>query len=425
MTRSPNRFLPALRTLIVATVVGLAAGACSPTSADDTVVLGALYPVSGRQGPGGVDEARGAALAVDLANERGGVGGAPVRLDVVDVDTADGAPAAMERFHDRGVDVVVGSYGSTISAPAARAAHRLGMLLWETGAVGEVGADAGAGTSFFRLAPMGANLGRAAVAFVRDQLSPLLEAGEPLRYAVAYVDDAYGRAVGLGAAREAEASGQSLAGVFPYDLRGLDAAALVRDIANAQPDVLFVSAYLDDGIAIREATVDQHVPLRATIGTSSSYCMPSFGATLGAAAVGLFASDKPDAAQLRADALSPAAAEELRWARERYRGLHGEDMSAAALAGFANTWALVGHVLPAARDLSPGAVAATARGLRLDPGSLPNGAGLDLAGPELPDAGENRGAVSVIWQWVAERTRAVVWPPAYATESLRLIPILQ
>jgi len=73
--------------------------------------------------------------------------------------------------------------------------------------------------------------------------------------------------------------------------------------------------------------------------------------------------------------------------------------------------------------VSAGEVAAAARSVKLEGGALPNGAGLDLAGPGLDDAGENRRAVSVIWQWVDVRTQAVVWPPAFATRPLQAIPI--
>ncbi|HVL27753.1 MAG TPA: ABC transporter substrate-binding protein [Acidimicrobiales bacterium] len=414
----------AVAALVAVLVAGTAAGCARPPDSD-ALVIGAVYPVSGKQGPGGTEEAAGARLAVELANARGGVHGRPVRLDIVDVGAGEAAPSAMDDLKRRGVDLVLGSYGSTISAPAAVAAQRRGMLLWETGAVGEIAPEAGAGESFFRLAPMGASLGRAAVAFVRDQLQPLLGPPAELRYAVAYVDDAYGRSVGLGAVDEVERSGHVLAGAFPYDLRGFDAPALVRAIAETRPDVLFVSAYLEDGVALRAETVAQGLPLRASVGTSSSYCMPSFAARLGAAAVGLFASDKPDAAQVRADALSPEAKDALDWANRRYRQRHGEDMTPAALSGFANTWALVGHVLPAAGPgAAVGTVAEAARGVKLGPGSLPNGAGLDLTGPGVLDAGENRAAVSVIWQWVDDRTQAVVWPPAFATRPLQAIPIL-
>ncbi|MDQ4070587.1 MAG: ABC transporter substrate-binding protein [Actinomycetota bacterium] len=412
---------------VLALAVSLVASACSGAggaAGAGAVTLGAVYPVSGRQGPGGMEEANGARLAVDLANERGGVYGRPVRLELVDVDRGDAAPRAVERLRQRGVEVVLGSYGSTISAPAAAAAQRAGMLLWETGAVGQVGTDAGAGESFFRLAPMGAGLGRAAVAFVRDELASKLSTAGPLRYAVAYVDDAYGRAVGLGAADEARESGQELVATFPYSVRGLDADALVRAIAETRPDVLFVSAYLEDGIALRRATVSQGLRLQASIGTSSSYCMPSFAAALGPAAVGLFASDKPDGREVRLDALRPEGREVLAWGRARYQERHGEEMTPAALSGFANAWALVGHVLPAAGGSGSAAeVAEAARAVKLEAGSLPNGAGLDLAGPEAADAGENRRAVSVIWQWVDPTTQAVVWPPAFATRPLQAIPI--
>jgi branched-chain amino acid transport system substrate-binding protein len=413
--------LKPLRAVLVATLL-LAAG-CTTSHGGDALTIGAVYPISGLQGPGGIDEANGARLAVELANERGGVNGRPVRLRLLDVDRGDAAAAAFEKLHKEGIGVVLGTYGSTISAPAAVAAQRTGLVLWETGAVGLVGNDAGAGESFFRMAPMGSSLGRAAVAFVRDQLGSSLTTAAPLRYAVAYVDDAYGRSVGLGAAEEAQVSGQELVGTFPYSIRDLDAPALVRRIAATQPDVLFVSAYLDDGIALRKAQVSEGLHLKASIGTSSSYCMPSFAAALGPAAVGLFASDKPDGRDVRLDALGPAGRDVLTWGRARYREHYQADMTPAALSGFANAWALVGHVLPSAGGMSAPEVAQAARTVKLDGGTLPNGAGLDLAGPGTDDAGENRRAVSVIWQWVDAATQVVVWPPAFATRPVQSIPI--
>ena len=411
------------RLAVLAAVVSLVATACAPAGDGGAITIGAVYPVSGRQGPGGVEEERGARLAVELANQEGGIRGRKLRMELVDVDRAEAAPEAMGRLRRSGARLVLGSYGSTISAAAAAAADRTGMLLWETGAVGMLPSGAGPGRTFFRLAPEGANLGRAAVAFVREQLAPLLP-GSPVRYAVAYVDDAYGRTVGQGALDEVGAGGQVLAGAFPYDVEGLDATALVGRIAASRPDVLFVSAYLEDGIAIRRATVDAHLPLQATIGTSSSYCMPSFAAALGPAAVGLFASDKPDAARVREDALTDEGRNTLRWGRARYEERYREPMTAAGLSGFANAWALVGHVLPASAGLEPHQVADAARRLKLPPGTLANGAGLDLAPPGAVDAGENRAAVSVIWQWVDARTQAVVWPPSFATRPLVRIPIL-
>ena len=64
----------------------------------------------------------GVQLAVQLVNADGGVGGRPVELVPVDIPSADAAPGAIARLDDDGVRLVLGSYGSTISAPAAEAA---------------------------------------------------------------------------------------------------------------------------------------------------------------------------------------------------------------------------------------------------------------------------------------------------------------
>ncbi len=402
-------------------VVGASLPACS--SSTPVVRLGAVYPVGGGYGPDGVDEWRGAQLAVDRINAAGGVHGRHVTLTLKDAESPDAVPGVFDQLHAAGVDLVLGTHQSLLSTTAAVSAARRGQLLWETGAVGETNAAMQPGRSFFRLAPMGANLGRAAVSFVGDELDARLPPHHPLRYAVAYVNDAYGRAVGQGALDQVSTAGQILAGSFSYQPATTDFSPLVARLAAAKPDVLVVAAYLEDGVAMRRATVAANVPLLASIGTSSSYCMPAFGAQLGRDAVGLFASDKPDGQVIRPDALLAPARQELAWARARYQSRWHAEMSAAALGGFANTWALVDHVLPRAAALTAQGVASAALTTKLAPGSLANGSGLDLAPPGAPDAGANRGAASVIWEWVAPGQRAVVWPPAFATTGISVVPI--
>ena len=411
-------------------LVAMFAAGCAGAASQREVTVGALYPRSGPQGAGGSEEERGVQLAVEWVNSHGGIKGQKVRLKSIDTPRAEAVPAALEQMKATGVTVVLGSHGSAISATAADVAGRLDMTFFETGAVGELAGEFVSGRNFFRLAPMGANLGAAAVAFVRDQLhgpgrlpTPSGSTGQPLRYAVAYVDDAYGRSVGGGAAEEARSSGQEVAGTFPYAPSTVDFGAVVAGIAASRPDVLFVAAYLEDGVALRKATLDAGIPLRASIGTSSSYCMPSFGDRLGDGAVGLFASDKPDAAEVRPEALAPEGRAALSWVRERYESRHREAMSAPALSGFSNALAVLGHVLPAAGDLGQPEVSRAALKVKLSEGTLANGAGLDLAAPGSIDAGANRRSAGVIWEWVAPRTRAVVWPPAFATHPITVLPI--
>jgi branched-chain amino acid transport system substrate-binding protein len=380
--------------------------------------------LSGSQGPGGVEEYRGVQLAARLANQAGGVAGRPIELVPVDVPEADAAPGAIGELAGKGVNVVLGSYGSTISEPAARAASERGLVFWETGAVGELMGMRAGGERVFRVAPAGALLGKAAMDFVGGQLLPKLgRRPGGLRYTVAAVDDQFGDGVAQGAVRELRARGYTVAGDLRYDPRRYDKAQVVRRIAATRPDVLFVVAYLDDGIAIRREIVRQGLELVANIGTSSSYCMPAFGAALGRDAVGLFASDKPAADWLSARGLEPEAVALLNRANHAYRDAWGESMSAAALAGFAGAWALLHFVLPRAGSTDPDQVAGAARAVRIPEGGLPNGSGLQFGAPGTADAGANLRAATVIWEWVGVNDRQITWPPRFATAPVKALEI--
>jgi len=411
-----RRLAPALAAL------ALVAAACTAQAAPAPFVVGAIYPLSGSQGPGGVDEHRGVLLAAELTNADGGVVGRPIEVRSIDVGSADAAPSAIEQLHGDGVDVVLGSYGSTISAPASLATAARHMLFWETGAVGTLpmGADSGALT--FRVPPTGGTLGRNAIAFTADRLARGLgrDPGS-LRYAVSFVDDVYGRSVADGAKAELAARGLDLVGSVGYDLQTFDSGAVAARIARLRPDVLFVSAYLDDAVAMRRALVRRRVPLLASIGTSSSYCMPAFGATLGADAVGLFASDKPSANAIDPTGLAPDAAALLARADTAYRERYDESMSPAGLAGFSAAWALFHDVLPASDALTPDGIADAALAQDLPRGSLPNGSGLRFGRAGEAGAGDNLEAASVIWEWVHPGHAEVVWPPEFATT--RVLPM--
>ena len=130
----------AMRRIGALVALGVVAASCTTASPDaesaDTVVVAAVYPLSGSQGQGGVDEHRGAMLAADLVNADGGIAGRTIEIRSVDVTAAEAAPGAIESFAAEGIDVVLGSYGSTISAPASETAAANDMLFWETGAVG-------------------------------------------------------------------------------------------------------------------------------------------------------------------------------------------------------------------------------------------------------------------------------------------------
>jgi branched-chain amino acid transport system substrate-binding protein len=408
------------------TVVACTSSSGGSGSGPTPIRLGAIYPLSGAQGDGGIDEHRGVLLAQQLVNADGGVNGHPVQITSIDVAGSDAAASAVDELHNAGIQMVLGSYGSTISGPASSETAAKGMLFWETGAVGMLPMSSDMGSLTFRVPPTGGTLGRSAIDFMDQVLAPKLHRDPAsLTFAVANVNDVYGTTVADGAIAELKARGLTLAGQFPYDFTTFNPTRLARRIAAVKPDILFVSAYLKDGMALRRALVAQHVPLLANIGTSSSYCMPAFGDTLGSKAVGVFASDKPDAKWLNPDGLQPAAAALLERANGAYEDHYGTYMSAPALSGFSASWALFKDVLPTAASMAPTDVAAAARTADITKGSLPNGSGLRFGAPGTPGAGDNLLAASVVWEWVAPGVAKVVWPPAFASSSIKRVGALR
>src|SRR4051794_15372011 len=228
---------------IVLALCALAAvvSACGGSDEHATRV-GVLYPLTGAQGMQGTEEQRGVKLAAEWANDHGGIDGNKVELVTVDTPRAESVPDAMRAMAAEGITVVVGSHGSAISAAAAETATKENVVFWETGAVGQIAPDVTGGSRFFRLAPMGANLGAAAIDFLTNTLQSKLGVDRPMRIAVTNVDDAYGRAVADGATEQITKDGAVDAGRFQYPLTGADYGALADQIGAAHADALFVAA---------------------------------------------------------------------------------------------------------------------------------------------------------------------------------------
>src|SRR6266508_1499989 len=107
------------RPLACLVVLLLAAGGCA--GADDPpkpVRVGAVYPLSGSQGMGGVDEYRGVVVAAELVNHDGGVAGRKVAVERVDVPEADAAPGAVQALSVHGTAIIEVCNVSLNSGPA-------------------------------------------------------------------------------------------------------------------------------------------------------------------------------------------------------------------------------------------------------------------------------------------------------------------
>ena len=385
-----------------------------------TFTIGAVYPLSGPQATGGREELSGVQLALDLAREHNLLGSRTVKLVVRDATTPTAAVSAVDNLIDtQHVDMLIGTYGSTLAEAAAAEADRRHVVYWETGAVSD-------GVTMnkryvFRTVAAGSTLGNTAVEFVAAVLLPQqkLHAGDT-RAAIVYVNDAYGKSVAFAEAARARSHGIPVVAMLPYDAAFYDASTLASQIAAARPDFLFDVSYIDDGVAIWQQVVRQHVKLRAAVGTSSAFCMPAFAERVGPAAAGVYAADKPDE-QVNAGALSPAAKALLGAARTRYAATHsGAQLSIPVMAGLVGGWTLFYDVLPQLGAKTDSETIRSAA-LRVDVAvsGAPNGGGVRFGTPGSADEGQNQLAASEVGQWELVNGRMdmrILYPAAYASD---------
>jgi branched-chain amino acid transport system substrate-binding protein len=400
----------------------LIAAACSqsPSSQANELVLGAIYPLTGPQAAGGKEELAGVRAALTLAQTTGAMK-FPVRLDVVDAASPEAAAAAVDHLvRDDHVAAILGTYGSTLSAAASARAEQLKTVYWETGAVADpITAQR---HYVFRTVATGSSLGRMAVTFTHDVLMRDAKVSSP-RVVVVRVNDIYGRSVGGGEQALASSLGISVIDVIEYDPHVYDAAAIAARVAADRPDFLWDVSYLDDGVAIWQALLRQHVTLKAAVGTSSAFCMPAFSERLGTASVGVYAADKPDG-DIRSAALSTAGEALLVQARSLYaHDNSGASMSIPAVAGFVGGWTLFQDVLARMSGaVAPDAIRSAALAVDVPVGDTINGGGVRFGGAGTLDEGQNTRAAAVVGQWQAVGVMKIVYPPAYATASPMEMP---
>jgi branched-chain amino acid transport system substrate-binding protein len=393
-----------IRRFAVLLLALLIAAACAQTQSNQgsQLVLGAIYPLSGPQAEGGREELGGvqAALRVSHAN---------VRLQVVNATTPQQAVAAVDTLvHDYHVPAILGTYGSTLSAAASTRAEELKTVYWETGAVADpITAHR---RYVFRTVATGSSLGRMAVAFTGEVLVPEYAIKGP-RAVIVQVDDIYGQSVAGGEEELARSAGVDVVDVIKYNQNAYDPTVIAAKVAEDRPDFLWDVSYLDDGVAIWNAILKQHVPLKGAVGTSSAFCMPEFSKRVGAGSIGVYAADKPDAA-ISPSALTPSALALLRQAQAAY----GPPMDIPAVAGFVGGWTLFHYVLPSVSGtVSSESIRADAMNVDVPVGDSINGGGVSFAGVGALDEGQNTRAAAVIGQWQAVGVMKVLYPAAFAT----------
>lgn len=234
---------------LAACALGVSAVAAAGAPADRTagpLVIAVESPQSGEQASNGLDQLRGVQLAVRQVNARGGVLGRQVRIHRADDrgDAALATPVARAVIR-RGIPFVIGPYNSSVGIRNLPLYRRAGVLpVWNTSRDDTAGAGATVQPMNSQIAPVEARH----VAAVGARRVTML------------VDDTANGAFTAGMAdrlgARLSARGVAVTRISIVERADAPAGYYEEKVAEAlatTPDLIYVSTYFPEGIAIARA----------------------------------------------------------------------------------------------------------------------------------------------------------------------------
>ena len=393
----------------------------------ETVRIGVIYDLSGPFAAGGsVACAVGTQIAIDLVNEKGGIGGkykvAPVNAD--SQSKADVAINEVERLiNQEKVDIINGVYSSAHAVPLAAKIEQQKKILWITTAVSTAVFKDKNLHYVFRAQIHSDQYGQAFASFISEHAKAKLGM-EPkdVKVALIHEDGPYG--VGVAAADEAYSKEAGLQVVLKegYSAAAPDLSVLVTKLKRARPDVISHAGYNPDITLFLRQARENGLHFKMLFGNGAGYSQLDKLRASFAADIDNFCNIDPVPAQLLDPAkLAPGIGDLTKTMVERYKTKTGAtDIPPHCSMGFNQTWVLLNNVLPVAKEkygsFDPEAVRKAALDVDIPPGGTIQGYGVKFYPPDTQLSGQNERSTPVVMQNAGEHI-SVVWPTNIRTQE--------
>jgi branched-chain amino acid transport system substrate-binding protein len=393
----------------------------------ESVRIGVLYDLTGPFAAGGsVACSVGTQIAIDLVNEKGGIGGkykiAPVAADTQ--SKPDVAINEAERLiSQEKIDILNGVYASSHAVPLSAKVEQQKKILWITTAVSTAVFKDKNLQYVFRAQIHSDQYGQAFASFLSEHAKEKLGI-EPkdVKVALIHEDGPYG--VGVAAADEAYSKQAGLQVVLKegYSASAPDLSVLVTKIKRARADVISHAGYNPDITLFLRQARESGLRFKMLFGAGAGYSQldklrASFGPD-----IDNFCNIDPVPAQLLDPAkLAPGVGDLTKTMVERYKQKTGAvDIPPHCSMGFNQTWVLLNNVLPVAKEkyggFDPEAVRKAALDVDIPPGGTIQGYGVKFYPPDTPMSGQNERSTPVVMQNAGEHI-SVVWPDNIRTQA--------
>jgi branched-chain amino acid transport system substrate-binding protein len=320
-----------------------ALGMAGEAAAEDTVKIGAVYPLSGNSASAGEYSRMAMNVGVDVINNgdaelakvmplaKGGglpgLKGAKIQLIFAD---NQGTPAAgqnqtLRLITEEKVAAVLGSYQSGITLTASAIAERYGIPFVTPESVAANLTERGF-KWFFRTTPVAIDFAKAYSAFLKEQKA----AGRKVdSVAIVHENTEYGNSVASVIAEVFGKDGLPVTQNISYSANSTDVQPQVLQLKEKNPDVLIFISYTSDAILYAKTMKELNWKPGIMIADNAGFNDPSFVKAMGATVEGLinrsaFAGGKPGSV--------PYLFNELY--KKKSGGSDLDDVSARGLEGF-------------------------------------------------------------------------------------------
>jgi branched-chain amino acid transport system substrate-binding protein len=276
-----------------------------------TVKVGAIYPLSGNAASAGNYSKAAIELAVEIVNNDHpelkdlplaagsglpGLGGA--KIDVVFADN-QGTPAAgqnqaLRLITEEKVIALIGAYQSGITVTTSAMAERHGIPFLNPESVAANLTERGF-KWFFRATPVAGDFARAYSDFLKEQKAAGQKAAS---IAIVNENTEYGNSVASVIRELFAKEGHNVTQVIPYSANTTDVQPQVLQLKEKNPDVVIFISYTSDAILYAKTMKDLNFKPAIMIADNAGFNDPSFVSTSGALVDGLvnrssFAPGKP------------------------------------------------------------------------------------------------------------------------------------
>lgn len=444
-----KRFISLALILVFSLVFIVGCGGDKDTKTGDSkdikINVGVVEPLTGAQAPLGNAEFNAFKMAVEMINEKGGVSGKyPITYVSADSqsDPSIGSAEAERLVTSANpVPVLMGSYSSAIAMAISEVAERNKVVLWEMSGAADDLLIKGYKYTFRNEANASA-WGNESVAFIMSNDAQIKEklgkSAKDLKVAIVHEDGPYGTAVAKGNEATAKKNGLNIVLNEAYSAKTVDLSSTIMKLKAAQPDVLLITSYVNDGILFNRQAKELRFKVPILITHSGGHSVQAFVDGVGKDANFMLTVDpvpcNPNLAGYSQENSALFKEFDKRWtAKYGSHPYHHVEMR-----WFAQTMLFFNEIAPAAIEKSGAftaeSVAEALRAARIDSKDSLMGTSVEFSTAEKPwtdpwlgqsHVGQNIKATAFINQYF-DGQLSCVWPKAFATkEPVLFLPASQ